>query len=127
MVCVIYVAARTSQIKQKNFKDTKKVNFFMFLVFLTSFGYTVVTVLLYISDSRATNLDNNSGKSTLGAHVSQILGYLTLPFLCITLLFVPKLVPLISPSKVQKHKITITKHHYKFNRKISQISELFLV
>ena len=93
MIGVVYVASRTSRIKQKNFKDTKKVNFFIFLVFLSMFAYAVVSVLLLVSDERIDDNSESRGRNTVGASVSRILGYLTLSLLCIVLLFVPKIIP----------------------------------
>ena len=113
MIGVVYVASRTSRIKQKNFKDTKKVNFFIFLVFLSTFAYAMVSVLLLVSDERIDDNSESRGRNTVGASVSRILGYLTLSLLCIMLLFAPKFTPLLCPS-ASKHLLSLT--HFTTNK-----------
>lgn len=91
LVVVLVLAIKTRHIKRKNFKDTKKVNIFVFstsTILMTFFplSYILLEVKVYI-----------------GAFVFKWLAYFFVSFLCQMFLFVPKIFPvLMSPRKKDK-------------------------
>ena len=80
---VIFLAIQTRHIKRKNFKDTKKVNLF---VFCTCFIYAVFIPLWVILSF--TGFDT-------GAYVSNCIAKLSGAALCPVILFLPKVVPIL--------------------------------
>ena len=81
-VCIVILAARTRHIKLKDFKDTKKVNVFIFLFVLT---LSLVSYSTYIFDS--IHLYN------IG-HLISIIGILIIVCECQFVLFIPKILSL---------------------------------
>ena len=90
MVFLVFLAIQTRHIKHKHFKDTKKVNIFIFsissiyAVFLTL--WVILTAVDYI----------------ILAFVCLILANLAGPLLCQILLFLPKTIPAILHRKKKK-------------------------
>ena len=79
---VVVLAIQTRHIKNNLYKDTKKVNIFIFLVVII---LTIAKLFLFVFDEL--------GIET-GANVSEWLAYLTIPLLCQGFLFIPKILPL---------------------------------
>ena len=80
MVFVIFLAIMTRRIKKKHFKDTKKVNMFIFSVCLTyAIFIPLWLILLPVSDT--------------GAYVCKCIASLMAAALCQAFLFLPKVIP----------------------------------
>ena len=80
---VVILAIMTRHIKNNMYKDTKKVNFFIFLVILV----LAITVPLQI-------VFNDLSNHTI-ALVAEWLAFFSVPFLCQLCLFFPKTLPLV--------------------------------
>ena len=81
MVFVMFLATQTRHIKKEHFKDTKKVNLFIFLV--TFFAITVPLWIIF----HAMGIE-------IGAHMCEWLVCFSVAMLCQLCLFTPKLLPL---------------------------------
>ena len=79
---VVVLAIETRHIKNDTYKDTKKVNVFIFLVVIV----LAITVPLRII-FEAINIE-------VGANISEWLAYFSIPLLCQVCLFAPKTLPL---------------------------------
>lgn len=91
---VLIFAVLTRRIKNDNYKDTKKVNVFIFFVTIT---FAVTLPLLLIS----MELDLQTG-----VIIAEWLAYLFVPTLCQVCLFLPKTLPLLVAKKIKtKSKI----------------------
>ena len=90
---VVFFAVQTRRIKITDFKDTKKINLFVFLVIITlSTAFPLVVILSEIDIQ-------------IGAVVSQWIGIFSVPLLCQVCLIVPKVVPLaVKKTRVEKGK-----------------------
>ena len=82
IVFVLFMAIQTRHIKKANFKDTKKVNFFIFLVTIILTTALPLWVLL-----SAIHIE-------IGAHVCEWLAYFSVALLCQLCIVSPKLFPL---------------------------------
>ena len=83
LLLVMFLAIQTRHIKKDDFKDTKKVNLFIFLVivvFTTALSLSVVFFQAGID---------------IGADISQWLAYFAITIICQGCLFAPKTVPLV--------------------------------
>ena len=83
MLVISYVAIRTRKIKYSNFKDTKKVNVFILLLFSSS----IFTAALYIILFKTPYV--------LVGNIVLISGFLLVSTLCQLLLFSTKVVPVV--------------------------------
>ena len=88
---VVFFAVQTRRIKITDFKDTKKINLFVFLVIITLSTAIPLVVILSEIDIQ------------IGAVVSQWIGIFSVPLLCQVCLIVPKVVPL-AVKKIQVEK-----------------------
>ena len=79
LLCIVILAACTRKIKHRDFKDTKKVNAFIFLFVLT---FTIVTICLW--------LFREINELNIG-HTVIISGLLLLVLECQVMLFLPKI------------------------------------
>ena len=100
VVFVVFMATQTRRIKKEYFKDTKKVNLFIFLVTII-----LATTLPLWAIFRAIRIE-------IGAHVCEWLAYFSLAVLCQLCLITPKLLPLTVK------KATRQRHHYSQSRSI---------
>ena len=82
IVFVLFMATQTRHIKKAYFKDTKKVNIFVFLITII----LSITLLLRVLFS-AVHIE-------IGEHISEWLAYVSVAMLCQLCLFSPKLLPL---------------------------------
>ena len=89
---VVFFAVQTRRIKITDFKDTKKINLFVFLVIITLSTAIPLVVILSEIDIQ------------IGAVVSQWIGIFSVPLLCQVCLIVPKVVPLAVKKKAEKGK-----------------------
>ena len=80
---VLFLAIQTRHVHKDNFKDTKKVNFFVFLVVVV----LAITISLEVVFVEA-GID-------IGADVSKWLAYFAVAVICQFCLFAPKTVPLL--------------------------------
>ena len=103
---VMFLAIQTRHIKRKHFKDTKKVNIF---IFCTCISYAILLPLWLILFS--VRID-------IGSYISKCTAKLLGVALCSTLLFLPKIIPTFyhkwSPRalKVKKDNITLRTQTY---------------
>ena len=79
---VVILAVATRHIKKDNFKDTKKVNTFIFLVVIIIITDTALHILYHEDDIQ------------IGADVAEWLPSFAIPMLCQVCLFIPKVLPL---------------------------------
>ena len=96
---ITIVAVKSRKIRNANFKDPKKINLFIFLLFIIvicTFSYW--NILLY------TGFD-------LISEVTLYVGHMLVAFLCHILLFIPKILPLITKVTRKPWKKTHT-HTY---------------
>ena len=103
VVFVMFLATQTRNIKKSYFKDTKKVNLFVFLV--TIILTTAIPLWIIFG---AIGIE-------IGAHVCEWLAYFSVAMLCQLCLFTPKLLPLTV-------KKTIHRHSQSRNKSIWQLS-----
>ena len=82
IVFVLFMATQTRRIKKAYFKDTKKVNLFIFLVTIILATALPLWVLF------------GAIRIEIGAHVCEWLACFSVPMLCQLCLFSPKLLPL---------------------------------
>ena len=82
VVLVMFLATQTRHIKKEHFKDTKKVNLFIFTVTII----LATTLPLWITFG-AIGIE-------IGAHACEWLSYFSAAMLCQLCLFTPKLLPL---------------------------------
>ena len=93
LMFVVFFAIHTRQIKRNAFKDTKKVNLFVFLVIIT-LSITSSLVIIFIK----INIQ-------IGVIVSEWIGFLSVPLLCQVCLIVPKVLPLtVKKNKLRRGK-----------------------
>lgn len=81
MLFVVFLAVQTRHIKRKHFKDTKKVNFFIFSVCTLCAIFLPMWLILF-----------SIGVNT-GSYMSKCILKLSGAALCPTLLFLPKIIP----------------------------------
>ena len=86
IVLVMFLAIQTRHVKRHNFKDTKKVNAYIFTVVAI---IAIAIPLWYI-------LSQTQVRSELGGHIAWVIGYLSISILCQLFLFAPKTLPLLN-------------------------------
>ena len=91
ILLVIFLAVQTRHIKRRNFKDTKKVNAYIFTVVVI----LAIAVPLWYIFSRT--------QFEVGGHISSVIAYLSIAILCQFFLFAPKVLPLFNKHKVCSH------------------------
>ena len=84
VLLVMFLAIQTRHVKQ-NFKDTKKVNVY---IFTTVTVLAVVLPLWYVFENTRVN-------SLIGGHIALTVGFLSVGALCELFLFAPKTIPLL--------------------------------
>ena len=95
LLVIVILAAQTGNIKHGNFKDTKKVNAFIFLFVLT-FSVTSLMLWMFTSIIYLRNI----------AHIVMIVGMLLMVLECQVMLFLPKLVTFARNHKRRHYTIT---------------------
>lgn len=104
VLLVIFLAVQTRHIKRKHFKDTKKVNAF---IFSTCICYAVFLPLWLILSSAGYNT---------GSYVSKCIAKLLGVTLCAVLLFLPKIIPTFhrkwKPKPEQVEEKVLNKYTY---------------
>ena len=83
LLLVLFLAIQTRHVSKNDFKDTKKVNFFIFLVVVV----LAITISLKVVFVEA-GID-------IGADVSEWLAYFAVAVICQACLFAPKTIPLL--------------------------------
>ena len=83
LLMVLFLAIQTRHVHKNDFKDTKKVNFFIFLVVVV----LTITISLEVVFVEA--------GIVIGADVSEWLGYFGVAMTCQACLFAPKTIPLL--------------------------------
>ena len=91
ILLVIFLAVQTRHIKWRNFKDTKKVNAYIFTVVVI----LAIAVPLWYIFSRT--------QFEVGGHISFVIAYLSVAILCQIFLFASKTLPLFNKHKVCSH------------------------
>ena len=94
LLVVVFLAFRTRRVKKAVYKDTKKVNIFIFLV---------VVVLLITISVWVIFLEIGI---EVGEHVADWLSWYTIPMLCQICLFVPKTLPVFIRKVKQKPRLS---------------------
>lgn len=92
LVAVLLLAIKTRHIKRKNYKDTKKVNVFIFSQSLLLMTFIPLSSILV-----AVNV-------LIGAFIFKWLAFFLVAFLCQIFLFVPKIFPVLLPSRKKEQK-----------------------
>lgn len=92
LVVVLLLAIKTRHIKRKNYKDTKKVNMFVFSVSVILMTFLPLSYIMV-----AVNV-------LLGAFVFKWLAFSLVAFLCQIFIFMPKNFPVLLPSRKKKKK-----------------------
>ena len=90
ILLVMFLAVQTRHIKRCNFKDTKKVNAYIFTVVAIN---AIAVPLWYI-------FSHTQVIFKVGGHISSVIAYLSIAILCQLLLFAPKTLPLFNKHKV---------------------------
>ena len=80
----MFLAVQTRHIERQNFKDTKKVNAFI---------YTLVGVLTMVIPTWYV-LDYTQLSSLIGGHIAVTIGFSSIGLLCQFFLFAPKTLPI---------------------------------
>ena len=91
ILLVIFLAVQTRHIKWRNFKDTKKVNAYIFTVVVI----LAIAVPLWYIFIRA--------QFEVGGHISSVIAYLSIGIFCQFFLFASKILPLFNKHKVCSH------------------------
>jgi len=86
ILVVMFLAIQTRHVKRSHFKDTKKVNAYIFTVVAI---IAIAIPLWYI-------LSQTQIRSELGGHIAWVVGYLSIAILCQLFLFAPKTLPLLN-------------------------------
>ena len=84
---VIFLAVKTRRIKRQEFKDTKKINAFVFFFFIVLIPSLALWEIFL------------SQKMYVLAYIFYVIGYTSIILLCEFCLFIPKLVPLFTRKK----------------------------
>ena len=95
ILLVMFLAIQTRHVQLQNFKDTKKVNAY---IFTTVFVLTIALPLWYVLGTTQVN-------SPIAGHIAVMVGFLSVGVFCQLFLFAPKTIPLLC--KCNKHKL----HH----------------
>ena len=89
--CVIlYLVIRTCNIRHKNFNDTKKLNFFNFILFFTTALFVPLYIILLLRDDEAT------------ANIVLVVGFIIISGASQFILFLPKVLPTVLSSVYPK-------------------------
>ena len=94
LLLILYLAIRTRKITYKNFKDTKKINIFIAIVFFVTTLGSAVAAVLFLRQKEPEG------------HVVLTVCLLILPTTCQLLLFLPKISPTVL-SRLRNIKITL--------------------
>ena len=94
ILLVMFLAVQTRHIKRCNFKDTKKVNAYIFTVVVIN---AIAVPLWYIFIYTQVEFQ-------VGGHISSVIAYLSIAMLCQLFLFAPKTLPLFNTHKVCTHR-----------------------
>ena len=94
ILLVMFLAVQTRHIKRCNFKDTKKVNTYIFTVVAIN---AIAVPLWYIFSHTQVEFE-------VGGHISSVIAYLSIAILCQLFLFAPKTLPLFNKHKVCTHR-----------------------
>ena len=95
-VLVIFLAVKTRRIKRQEFKDTKKINAFVFFFFIVLIPSLALWQIFLAQ------------KMYVLAYIFYVIGYASIILLCEFCLFIPKLVPLfIHKKKYRIHRGSI--------------------
>ena len=108
---IVVLAIETRHIKNNSYKDTKKVNAFIFLVIIV----LTISISLWIIFEAI--------KIEVGANISEWMTYLSVPLLCQVCLFIPKTLPLAVIKFTSKKEIKLQT----FSSVISKCSSLWRV
>jgi len=101
ILLVMFLAIQTRHVKLQNFKDTKKVNAY---IFTTVIVLAIVLPLWYVFDTRVNSL--------IGGHIALTVGFLSVGVFCQLLLFAPKTIPLLC--KCNKNRVLLRKKESQF-------------
>ena len=93
ILLVMFLAVQTRHIKWCNFKDTKKVNAYIFTVVAIN---AIAVPLWYIFIYTQVEFQ-------VGGHISSVIAYLSIAMLCQLFLFAPKTLPLFNKCEVCTH------------------------
>ena len=97
LIIVLCLAIKTRHIKHKNFKDTKKVNAFIFSIcIIVAISIPLVHLLI------AVNI-------VIGAYILKWLSFFTIVSICQLLLFFPKYVPLLCTKSSRQRTTTFSR------------------
>ena len=91
ILLVMFLAIQTRHVKLQNFKDTKKVNAY---IFTTVIVLTITLPLWYVFETTQVNL-------LIAGHIALMVGFLSVGVFCQLFLFAPKTIPLLY--KCSKH------------------------
>ena len=94
MSLVLFLAIQTRKIKRRHFKDTKKVNVFVFSSCIIFALFVPLSYLLQVIDYH------------LVAFLFSNLSYFTIVLLCQVLLFLPKYIPLLYKKKSKTYSVS---------------------
>ena len=95
ILLVMFLAIQTRHVKLQNFKDTKKVNAY---IFTTVIVLTITLPLWYVFEAAHVN-------SPIAGHIAVMVGFLSVGVFCQLFLFAPKTIPLLY--KHNKHRVLI--------------------
>ena len=83
LLLIVFLAIRTRKIKYKNFKDTKKVNFFIAVLIFTLSLTVPIVIILFVQGYEP------------AANAVMAIGLLAIPLASQLILFLPKLLPVL--------------------------------
>ena len=89
ILSVMFLAIQTRHIKLQHFKDTKKVNIFIFIT------VTVLAIALPVQYV----FDHTQLSSLIGGHIAMTIAYLSVGLLCQLLMFASKTLPIFCKEK----------------------------
>ena len=98
ILLVMFLAIQTRHVKLQNFKDTKKVNVY---IFTTVIVLSITIPFVYV-------LETTRVIPLIAGHIALTAGFLSVGVLCQLFLFAPKTIPLLC--KCNKHSVLL---HYK--------------
>ena len=99
LMIVMFLAIQTRKIKKSYFKDTKKVNFFVFLVIIT-FSTTIALMVIFTEIG-----------IEIGADISEWAGVCIIATACQLCLLIPKLLPIAVKKDKQRRGITLGREY----------------
>ena len=99
LLIVMFLAIQTRKIKKSYFKDTKKVNTFVFLVIIT-FSTTIALMVIFTEIG-----------IEIGADISEWAGVCVIATVCQLCLIVPKLLPIAVKKDKQRRGIALGREY----------------